>query len=156
MSWSHYCNIRIILYIRSVSAHNSYVGQQAIIYDMIAYRILMYSSVGWIPETSVASATGGYSHCDLGLLVNSTSAQEGWDIMGYESDILPSYYELRNCSYSIKLNYTSSPSTPQVHLPRLVPTIVPSRSSMASVPPLCTAHIWGDRPSFPIWLPASS
>ena len=27
----------------------------------------------------------------------------GWDIMGYESDPLPSYPELRNCSYSVKL-----------------------------------------------------
>ena len=27
----------------------------------------------------------------------------GWDIMGYESEPLPSYPELRNCSYSVKL-----------------------------------------------------
>ena len=27
----------------------------------------------------------------------------GWDIMGYESDPLPSYPDLRNCSYSLKL-----------------------------------------------------
>ena len=29
-----------------------------------------------------------------------------WDIMGYASDPLPYYHELRNCSYSIKVSYT--------------------------------------------------
>ena len=35
----------------------------------------------------------------------------GWDIVGYESEPLHSYLELRNCSYSIILNYKDSPST---------------------------------------------
>ena len=59
----------------------------------------------------------------------------GWDIMGYKSEPLPSYYELRKCSYSIKLNYTTSLPTPQVHLPRLGPTISPTSSSLESAPP---------------------
>ena len=54
-----------------------------------------------------------------------------WDIIGYESEPLPSHHELRNCSYSIKLNYTTYLSTPPVHL-------------------------WGGRPSFPLFLPAAS
>ena len=47
----------------------------------------------------------------------------GWDIMGYESETLPSYNELRNRFYSIMLNYTDSPSTPQIHVPCPDPTI---------------------------------
>ena len=76
--------------------------------------------------------------------------------MGYESEPLPSYKKLRNCSYSIKLNCTTSLSTPQVHLPRLGPTIAPTISCPASAPPPCTAHRWGGRPTFPIWSPAAS
>ena len=29
----------------------------------------------------------------------------GWDIMGYESELLPSYNNLRNCSYYFTLDY---------------------------------------------------
>ena len=39
----------------------------------------------------------------------------GWDIMGNESEPLHYYQELSNCSYSIKLKYTTSLSTTQVH-----------------------------------------
>ena len=47
----------------------------------------------------------------------------GWDIMGYESEPLPYYPRLRNCSYYIMLNDEESPSTPQVHLPRHISNI---------------------------------
>ena len=82
----------------------------------------------------------------------------GWDIMRYESEPLPSYHyhELRNCSYSIVLNYTESPSTPQVHLPRFGTTISPPGLSLASAPFWCRVHKWGGRPRFPIWLPVAS
>ena len=76
--------------------------------------------------------------------------------MGYESDPLPYHQELRNWSYCIKLSYTTSSSTTQVHLPRPGPTIAPSKSSPASAPPPCRAHIWGRSPSFPLWSPSVS
>ena len=68
--------------------------------------------------------------------------------MGYASDTLPSYIKLRNCSYSIMLNYTDSPSNPQIHLPRPGTTISSSGSSPKSSPPWCRVHKWGDRPPF--------
>ena len=64
----------------------------------------------------------------------------GWDIMGYESDPLPSYLESSNCSYSVMLNYTDSPSTTQVHLPRSGPTTSSYGSSLAFNPPWCRVH----------------
>ena len=64
----------------------------------------------------------------------------GWDIMGYESEPLPSHIKLRNCSYSIMLNYTDSLSTPQVNLPRPGPTISSSGSSLTSAPPQRRVH----------------
>ena len=73
--------------------------------------------------------------------------------MSYESDHLLYYLGLRNCSYSIILNYEESPSTPQFQLPRPVPTISPSGSSLASAPPWDIFHRWGGRPHFPLWLP---
>ena len=79
----------------------------------------------------------------------------GWDIMGYESEPLPSYHELNNWSYSIMLSYPKYLSTSQVHLLLPGTTIIPSKSSLASAPPLFIAHIWGGRQSFTLWLPAS-
>ena len=64
----------------------------------------------------------------------------GWDITGYESEPLTSYLELINFSYSIMLNYTYSLSTPQVHLPRPVPTTSSYGSSLASAPPRRRVH----------------
>ena len=58
----------------------------------------------------------------------------GWDIMGYESEPLPYYLGLSNCFYSIMLNYTESPTTPQVHSPRPGPTISPSGLSPETDP----------------------
>ena len=75
----------------------------------------------------------------------------GWDIMWYESYPLPSCHKLRDCSYSIKLSYTTTSSTLQVHLPHVVPTISPTVLSPESAPPQCTAHIWDDWPPFQIW-----
>ena len=49
----------------------------------------------------------------------------GWDIMGYESDPLPSYLGLSNYSCYITLNFTDPPYNPKVHLPCLGPTILP-------------------------------
>ena len=72
----------------------------------------------------------------------------GWDVMGCESEPLPNYHELRNCSYYIKLSYITSSSTHQVHLSHPGPNIAPTISSPASAPPPCTAHRWGGRPSF--------
>ena len=46
-----------------------------------------------------------------------------WYILGYKPEPLPSYIKLRNCSYSIMLNYIDSLSTTQVHLPRPGTTI---------------------------------
>ena len=80
----------------------------------------------------------------------------GWDIMGYTSDPIPSYHELRNWIYSNKLSYTTSSYTPQVHFPHPGPTIAPTVSSLASAPHPCTAHRWGGTPPFPIWLPTAS
>ena len=74
----------------------------------------------------------------------------------YKSDPLPSYQESRNCSHSIKLSYITSSSTPQIHLPRLGPTIVQTGSSLGSALPPCTAHIWVGRPPFTLWRPVSS
>ena len=79
----------------------------------------------------------------------------GWGIMGYESEPLPSYHDLRNCSYSIKLSYTIASSTPQVRLLRLGPTIAPTGSSPACAPPPCTAHRWGGRTPFLLWFPSA-
>ena len=76
--------------------------------------------------------------------------------MGYESDTLPSYHELRNCSYSIKLSCTTSSSIPQVNLTCTGTTITPSDSSPASDLPPCRAHRWGGRPPFPLCPPAVS
>ena len=80
----------------------------------------------------------------------------GWDIMGYELYPLPPYPELRNCSYSIMLICTDSPSTPQVHLPRPGPTISSSGLSPASDTLRCIVHKWGGRPPFTLWLPVTS
>ena len=76
--------------------------------------------------------------------------------MGYESDPLPSYPKLGNCSYPVKLiQYTSSSFIPQDHLPCLGPTNAPSGSSPAFYPPLCTMHIQAGRPPSPLWLSAA-
>ena len=75
----------------------------------------------------------------------------GWDIVRYKSGTLPSYTELRNCSYSIMLNYTYSPSTPEVHLPRPGPTISYSVLSPDSALTWRRVHKWGGMPPFPIW-----
>ena len=80
----------------------------------------------------------------------------GWYIMGYKSEPLPSYHKWSNCSYSIKLSYTTPSSTPKVHLRCLGTTILPTVSSPAFSPPPCPAHIWVGRPTFPIWSPAAS
>ena len=80
----------------------------------------------------------------------------GWDIMGYESEPLPYYPRLRNCSYYIMLNDEESPSTPQVHLPRTGTTISPSGSSLESAPPRRRFHRWGGRPHFTLWSPVIS
>ena len=61
--------------------------------------------------------------------------------MGYESVPLPSYPELINCSYYVKL-ITPSRSTPQAHLPHLDPTIEPTNFSPSSAPPQDKMHIW--------------
>ena len=58
-----------------------------------------------------------------------------WDIMGYESDPLPSYIKLRNCYYSMMLNLTDSPSTPKVHVTCPGTTMSSSGSSPASALP---------------------
>ena len=79
-----------------------------------------------------------------------------WYIMGYESEPLPSYHELRNYYYSIKLSCTPSFSTLWVPLPHPGPTIAPTGLYLASNTPPCTAHIWGGRPPFPIWLHSAS
>ena len=76
--------------------------------------------------------------------------------MGYESYPLPSYHELRNWSYYIKLSLTTWLSTPQTRLPRPGPTITPSNSSPSFAHPLCIAHRWGGRPPFPLRLPVVS
>ena len=76
--------------------------------------------------------------------------------MGYESEPLPSYQDLRNCSYSIKLSYTTYLSTPQVRLPRPGPTISTSDLSPSSALPTFRAHRWVGRPLFPLWFPAAS
>ena len=52
-----------------------------------------------------------------------------WDIMGFESEPLPSHHEISNCSYSIKLSYNTSLSIPQINLPTPGPTIAPTDSS---------------------------
>ena len=80
----------------------------------------------------------------------------GWDIIGYESETLTYYNELKNCLYSIKLSYTKSLSNPKVHLSRPGITIAPTISYPASNPPLWTAHRWGGRPPFPICSPVAS
>ena len=90
--------------------------------------------------------------CDLSCCCSTLlPSSVGYYIMGYESDPLPSYHDLRNCSYSIQSSYTTSSSTPQVHLPCPGPTIAPSDSSLASNPPLCRYHRWGGMPTF-MWL----
>ena len=75
----------------------------------------------------------------------------GWYMMGYEPDTLPSYNKLRDCYYSIILNYTDSPSTPQIHVPRPDPTISSSVSSPASSQPWYRVHEWGGMPPVPQW-----
>ena len=80
----------------------------------------------------------------------------GWYIMGYESDPLPSYHELMNYSYYIMLNYTESPSTPQVHLPRPSPTISPSGLYPTSASPRRRVYMWVSRPHFPLCSPVAS
>ena len=77
--------------------------------------------------------------CDLSCLTILTLFV-CWDTMGNESDSLPSYNELRNCSYYIMLNYIDSPSTPQIYLTRTDTTISSSRSYQASAP-CCTEFI---------------
>ena len=54
----------------------------------------------------------------------------GWDIMGYESEPLPSYISLSNFSYSIMLNYTYYISTPQVHFSNHMHSVVCNHSKM--------------------------
>ena len=76
--------------------------------------------------------------------------------MGYESDHFPSYNELRNCYYSIVLNYTDFPSTPQISLQRPDPTISSPVSTPASAPPRYRVHKWGGMAPVPLWLPAFS
>ena len=90
-------------------------------------------------------------------MVNSlfTRGRLGYHVVWIRSPP-PSYHELRNFSNFIKLSYTTSSSTPQVHLPRIGTTISPTRSFPASAPPPCTAHIWSGRPRFPIWSPVAS
>ena len=72
--------------------------------------------------------------------------------MGYESDPLPYYIELRNFYYSIILNYKDSLSTPQVHL-TITGTII---SSYGYPPESAThqyiVHQWVGMPHFPLWL----
>ena len=80
----------------------------------------------------------------------------GWDVMGYESDPLPSHLGLSSCSYYIMLSYAESTSTPQVHLPRPIPAISPSGSSLSSAPPQHRVHIWSNSSPLPLWLPAAS
>ena len=72
--------------------------------------------------------------------------------MGYEPEPLPSYNDLRNRSYSIMLNYTDSPSTPQIHLPRPDPNISSSGFSPASALPWRRVHKWGGIPPVPLCL----
>ena len=67
----------------------------------------------------------------------------GWDIMGYESETLPYYNDLRNRSYYIMLNCTDYPSTFQIHVPHPDPTISPSGLSPASDTTWCRVHKWG-------------
>ena len=71
--------------------------------------------------------------------------------MEYESDPLPYYLGLSNCSYYIMLNDVKSPSTPPAHLSRHVPTIPPSEFSLTSAPPWCRIHRWFGRPPFMIF-----
>ena len=80
----------------------------------------------------------------------------GWGIMGCESDPLPSYIRLRNCSYYIMLNYTDYLYTPQVHLPHPGSTIPSTGLFLASAPPWRIVDKWCGMPLFPIWLPATS
>ena len=80
----------------------------------------------------------------------------GWYIVGYESEPLPYYINLRNCSHSIMFKYTDSPSTLQVHLPCPGTTISSSGSYLDSAPPRCRVHKWGGMSPFPLWLPAAS
>ena len=76
--------------------------------------------------------------------------------MGYESDPLPSYNKLRNCSYSVNLSYTTYSFNPQVHLTRLGTTITPTGSSPEFTSPPWKYNIWGVRTTFPWWLPVAS
>ena len=76
--------------------------------------------------------------------------------MGYELDPLPSYHKLRNCSYSIMLNYIKYLSTLLAHLQRLGPTIVPSGLFLKYNPPWSRVHVWCFRPPFTLWYPAAS
>ena len=46
----------------SASVQISYKGWQDTRSDMVAYRLLMYSPMGWIPTASIASTNGDYSH----------------------------------------------------------------------------------------------
>ena len=69
---------------------------------------------------------------------------------------LPFYHELKNWSYCIKLSYTTSLYTLQVHLPRPGPIIAPTGLFLASALPPCTAHKWKGRPPFKLWLPSAS
>ena len=73
--------------------------------------------------------------------------------MGYESETLPLYNELRNRSYYIMLNYTDSLSTTQIHLPRPDTTISSYGSSPSSPPPQYIVHKWGGIPPVLLCLP---
>ena len=145
---------------------------------MVACFLKMYSTIGHRPANSKASSVDDHSHppsplADISSLQsaehmwwNLVTMLVGWlillppgvgcYIMGYESDPLPSYRNLRNFSHSIQLNYTTSSSNPQFCLPRPGTTIAPTGSFLASSPPLCTYHIWGSRPLFTLWLPSDS
>ena len=76
--------------------------------------------------------------------------------MGYESEPLPSYNNVRTRCYFIMLSYIYSTSTSQIRLPRFDPTISSSGSSLASAPPGCRVHELGRMTPFPLSLSAVS
>ena len=92
----------------------------------------------------------------VGWLINSLSARGR---LGYHEvwirspPFLPRVKELLPLCY---VNYTSSSSTPQVHLPRIDPTIVPTVLSPESAPPPCTVNRRGGRPLSPLCLSDAS
>ena len=73
--------------------------------------------------------------------------------MGYESEPLPSYNNVRTCCYFIILSYIYSTSTSQIRLPRFDLTISSSGSSLESTTPWYRAHRWGGMTPVPRWLP---